>query len=199
MEQGLAHATSEKPSAARRQPDLTQRDWLVAGQTLLKRGGLRALKLRPLAEELGVSTGSFYHHYADFGAYQGQLAGYFAGRQVEDVIAEVRRREAEPFARIRLLTAIVAERRLARLALAMHAWAESDSHARAAVDQHEDAVRGFLAECLEALGFGSHEAAVRAFAIMAVGLGPVHAPELKTDSLADELLHILCSPVAACR
>ena len=56
--------SATKPASARTS-DLTPAAWLEAGQSLLRRGGLRALKLRPLAEELRVSTGSFYHHFRE--------------------------------------------------------------------------------------------------------------------------------------
>src|SRR4029079_10146261 len=35
--------------------------WLRAGQTLLRRGGSSAVKLQALTDELGLTTGSFYH------------------------------------------------------------------------------------------------------------------------------------------
>lgn len=159
-----------------RAPDLTQRDWLEAGQTLLRRGGLRALKLRPLADELGVSTGSFYHHFADFDAYQGRLAGYFAEAQVTELIEAIARAEADPVGRIRLLAQLVRRRGLSRLSIAMRAWAESDARARAAVERHDDLMLGFLTDCLVAAGFSRHDAGVRGYALMTLGLSKVHAP-----------------------
>jgi AcrR family transcriptional regulator len=179
---------------ARRAPDLAQRDWLDAGQSLLKRGGLKALKLRPLADELGVSTGSFYHHFPDFDAYQGRLAAYFADAQVNALLDAVARAEAEPLPRIRLLAATVRRRRLSRLALAMRAWGESDPRARAAVDAHDDAVLAFLTRCLTDLGFRPREARVRGFALIATGLAHVHAPDLKAGDLSGDLIRLLCEP-----
>lgn len=181
-------------TAPQRAPDLSQRDWLEAGQSLLKCGGLRALKLRPLADELGVSTGSFYHHFPDFDAYQGRLAAYFADAQVNDLLDAVCRAEAGPLARIRLLAATVERRRLARLGLAMRAWAESDPRARTAVDAHDDAVLGFLTRCLTELGFEPHEARVRGYAVIAAGLAHVHAPDLKAGDLSGDLIRLLCEP-----
>lgn len=181
-------------SAGARAPDLTPRCWLDAGQSLLQRGGLKALKLRPLAAELNVSTGSFYHHFADFAAYQNALADYFGGGQIEDLIAAVRRAEAEPLGRIRLLSELTLRRRLTRLALAMRAWGESDDRARIAVERHDMIVMAFLTECLMALGFDAHTAAVRGYALIAAGLVKIHAPQLTDGDLRADLLALLCTP-----
>ncbi len=181
-------------AATERAPDLTPRAWLEAGQTLLRQGGLKALKLRPLADELGVSTGSFYHHFADFDAYQGALAGYWAGPQVEELIGAIGRAEADPVGRIRLLAQLVRRRGLSRLSIAMRAWAESDPRARAAVEHHDALMLGFLTDCLVATGFAREDAAVRGYALMTLGLSKVHAPHLSMPQLMEALIGILCVP-----
>lgn len=180
-----------------RQSDLTPGDWLEAGQSLLRRGGLKALKLRPLAEELRVSTGSFYHHFADFDAYQGHLAQYFAQDQVTDMVEAIQRATDDPVDRIRLLAQTVRRRGMSRLSIAMRAWAESDPRARAAVERHDDLLMAFLTECLVRAGFAPSEAGVRAYALIALGLAKVHAPQLDMETLMEQLIQILCVPARA--
>lgn len=184
---------SEVSSSAtvERAPDLTPGDWLEAGQTLLRRGGLRALKLRPLAGELSVSTGSFYHHFADFDAYQGRLAEYWAGAQVTELLDAIMRAEPDPVGRIRRLAQVVRRGGLSRLSVAMRAWADSDVRARQAVERHDDLMLGFLTDCLAAAGFARHDAATRGYALMTLGLGKVHAPHLSMPELMEELIGIL--------
>jgi AcrR family transcriptional regulator len=179
------------PAPPARSPDLTPGDWLEAGQSLLRRGGLKALKLRPLADELRVSTGSFYHHFNDFDDYQGKLAGYFGGPSLAEMIESLCRATSDPVDRIRLLGATVRRRGLSRLGIAMRAWAESDPRARAAVERHDDALLRFIGDCLEAAGFTRHEADVRAYALMMLGHGKIHAPHLDMEALFEELLDIL--------
>lgn len=183
-------AVSGTTSAAR-SPDLTPRDWLEAGQSLLRRGGLRALKLRPLAEELKVSTGSFYHHFRDFDDYQGKLAKYFAEDQVSDLIAALERATPDPIGRIRLLGQTVRRRGSSRIAMAMRAWAESDARARSAVERHDALMLDFLARSLMQTGFSRAEAEVRAYGLITLGLSKVHAPHLDLGSLFDSLLDIM--------
>ena len=175
-----------------RAPDLTQSDWLEAGQCLLRRGGLRALKLRPLAEELRVSTGSFYHHFADFDAYQGRLADYWAEGQVFELLDAIRRAEPDGTDRVRRLAQVVRRRGLSRLSIAMRAWADGDPRAARAVERHDLIMHGFLTDCVEANGFSRHDAGVRAYALMTLGLAKVHAPHLSMPDMLEELIAILC-------
>ena len=174
-----------------RSPDLTPRDWLEAGQSLLRRGGLRALKLRPLAEELKVSTGSFYHHFRDFDDYQGKLAHFFAEEQISDLIAALERATPDPIARIRLLGETVRRRGSSRIGIAMRAWAESDQRARQAVERHDELLLDFLARSLMATGFSRPEAEIRAYGLITLGLSKVHAPHLDMTTLFDSLLDIM--------
>lgn len=189
----MASATTSD-GKAKRIPDLSPRDWLEAGQTLLRRGGLRALKLRPLASELHVSTGSFYHHFGDFDDYQGRLANYFAGAQIAELLNAISRAEADGVGRIRLLAELVRRRGMSRLSIAMRAWADSDARAQAAVERHDEQVLGFLIDCLRANGLGRHDAMVRAYALMTLGLSKVHAPELDRATLMEEMIVLLCYP-----
>lgn len=182
-------AGASAPSA--RPADLTPRDWLEAGQSILRRGGLRALKLRPLADELKVSTGSFYHHFRDFDDYQGKLAQFFAEDQVGDLIAALEEASDDPVARIRLLGQTVRRRGSSRLAIAMRAWAESDPRARRAVERHDALMLDFLARNLTAIGFPRADAEVRAYGLITLGLSKVHAPHLDMATLFDSLLAIL--------
>ena len=179
-----------------RHGDLTPQDWLEAGQSLLRRGGLRALKLRPLADELRVSTGSFYHHFADFEVYQGQLAEYFSGIRLGSLIDALRQASPDPVDRIRRLGQMVRRTGLTRLGIAMRAWAESDPRARAAVELHDTTVLRFLADCLEEAGFNRSEADVRAYALMMLGHGKIHAPHLDREALFESLLATLATPPA---
>ncbi|MET0387197.1 MAG: helix-turn-helix domain-containing protein, partial [Polyangiales bacterium] len=43
----------------------TARDWVTAGLAVLAQQGADAIKVEPLARELGVTKGSFYWHFRD--------------------------------------------------------------------------------------------------------------------------------------
>lgn len=194
----VKRSTAETPVAAVKRPprttDLGPSDWLEAGQALLKSGGLRALKLRPLADALAVSTGSFYHHFRDFDGYHAALADYFAGAQIDAMLARLVGSELAPVARIQAFADWVQQHELAELSLAMRAWAKSDARAAAAIVVHDDKVMDFIAVQLVAHGLEREEAAVRAYALMSVGLGEIHVPaSLEIDRLRKRLMTLLCA------
>lgn len=192
MEIELSTGEQRRPRA--RTTDVTVVDWLDAGQSLLKNGGLGALKLHRLTAELGMTTGSFYHHFVDFDAFKGYLADYFGTTQITTLLAAVERQESDPLGRIRLLSAVVERHNMRRLGLAMRAWAESDQRARRSVEQQDDRVLAFLVRCLTKIGFSAHDAAVRGYTLIAVGLGVIHAPKLKGETLNEDLIQLLCVP-----
>jgi AcrR family transcriptional regulator len=163
----------QKPAA-----HLGRRDWLEGGQRLLRREGVSGVKLRPLAESLGVSTGSFYHHFADFDAFLASLAKYYSGEQLAENIAIVRREAATPYERIVRAAQLAAEIALPELIGAMRAWARRDPAVAFDVSTLEQGLMDFLTECFEGLGFTRAEAAVRAFVLLSTASAGVATPRL---------------------
>ncbi|WP_380779563.1 TetR/AcrR family transcriptional regulator [Sphingomonas sp. R86520] len=173
--------------------DLAPRDWLEIGLQSLKNGGLRALKLRGLAQALGASTGSFYHHFKDFDGYHAALAGYFVEAQIDPLVETLSVSDLNPVERIRAFADHVRDHDMSQLALAMRAWAKSDARVAAAIREHDDKVMAFLVEQLTAHGFGPVEAATRAYALLAIGLSEVHAADgIERAVLRRGLLTLLC-------
>ncbi len=160
--------------------DLTRRDWLEAGQRMLRTEGLRALRLRALAQSLDISTGSFYHHFKDFDAYLGELAAYYAGEQLTRNLAEIRAQAPTAHERLMATSRFAASHDLTRLMLAMRAWARSDARALAAVQALDAALMAFFAEALEEMGHSPRDAAARAVLMIAAAnleAEPLGAPD----------------------
>ncbi|HEY1751964.1 MAG TPA: TetR/AcrR family transcriptional regulator [Caulobacteraceae bacterium] len=173
---------------------LSRRDWLEAGQRLLRQRGAAGLKLRPLAASLGISTGSFYHHFADFDAFLAALARYYSGEQLAEHIAIVRRDAASPYERIVRASQLAQEVVLSELIAAMRAWARCDARAAAEVEALEAALTAFLGECFVELGFTADEAATRAYVMLSAASGGVAHPVLAggNGELGRLLLELLC-------
>jgi AcrR family transcriptional regulator len=180
---------------------LTRRDWLEAGQKLLRSSGVTGLKLRLLARSLNISTGSFYHHFADFDLYLGELARYYSGEQLEDNLRLVKRRAATPFERLLCASQLAQDLELPELIAAMRAWARHDHRAASAVTALETTLSAFLAECFLDLGFGRDAANTRAFVLLSTASGDVARPPIsggKTE-LAQLIIDLVCQrpPAAA--
>ncbi len=59
---------------------LSRDDYLAAGLDLLAEGGVGAVTIAALCERLGVTKGSFYHHFGDVSAFhEALLASWEAG------------------------------------------------------------------------------------------------------------------------
>jgi AcrR family transcriptional regulator len=180
---------------ARPSTDLTREAWLKAGQALLRSSGLKALRLRPLAASLNISTGSFYHHFKDFDGYLGQLADYYSGEQLTGNLARICAGAASPRDQILLASRLALEQDLPRLVLAMRAWAHGDPRALAAVQVVDSRLMTFFAERLTAMGFSGDEAAARAFMLVASSSLDAEPPGgANRSQVRDRIMAILCPP-----
>jgi AcrR family transcriptional regulator len=106
---------------------LTERDYFEVGLDLLAEGGLASVTIANLCERLGVTKGSFYHHFAGGSDFQQRLLTYWsedrAGRLVEMVD-----RTPDPLDRIPLLKRMGIELNH-EAESAIRAWARSDGRA----------------------------------------------------------------------
>jgi len=157
---------------------LGRRDWLEAGQILLRGSGVSGLKLRALAGSLGISTGSFYHHFSDFDAYLVALAKYYSGEQLAASIATVLREADTPYDRIVRASLLAHDLKLPELMVAMRAWARRDARVAPEVAILERGLMDFLGSCFVGLGFTREQAVARAFVMLSVATGEVAPPDL---------------------
>ncbi len=66
---------------------LTQRDWLMAGVAVLGEQGAAALTVERLTAALGVTKGSFYHHFGGMGDYKAGLLELFEAESTRNVMS----------------------------------------------------------------------------------------------------------------
>jgi AcrR family transcriptional regulator len=168
---------------------VTSRDtWIEAGQHVLREDGFAGLKLAKLTARLGVTTGSFYHHFADFGTYLDALADAYDTRAAFGVIAD----EHDPLQRIRVLRATAEQLDIPRLDAAMRVWAASSDRARAAVAQLDAGFLEFLDRAFRDLGFDADDARVRAYLAFSASVAIVFSPWTQDGDL-DRTLTVLAS------
>jgi AcrR family transcriptional regulator len=154
----------------RAKPALGRLDWIEAGQQLLISGGLPAVKLATLTCELGVTSGSFYHHFADFRDYLDALADHYGGENIERVI-EALAGTTDPARRLRLLFRLREEWSITRLDSAMRVWASGDERARMAVARLDDKLIELVRAAFSELGCSYADARVRALLAFSAGVG----------------------------
>lgn len=145
-------------------------DWIEAGQDLLCEIGTAGLKLSALTERLGVSTGSFYHHFTDMDSYLTALANHFSTAEMQSLLAKASEGNADGLTRIRRLARISIDNRLFELARAMRAWAVSDRRAADAIAESEVLTLNFLTDAFADIGFDRADASLRAHLLLSANI-----------------------------
>ncbi|MDB5430005.1 MAG: hypothetical protein JWP35_1121 [Caulobacter sp.] len=197
--------SSEAPAWPQRRPGkptsaLGRRDWLEAGQKLLRTSGVDGLKLRALAASLHISTGSFYHHFSDFDAYLVALARYYSGAQLSTYLGIVRREARTPHERVLRASRLAHEVALPALMVAMRAWARRDARVAPEVAALERGLTDFLIQCFVDLGFTADQAEVRAFIMLSAASSEVHRPGLAAKGLlAPAIMDLVCAGAPSLR
>ncbi len=163
--------------------------WLLAGQELLRRGGIGAVKLQALTAELGLTTGSFYHHFTGTADYLDDLARYYGSEQVQRNIEAIT--SDDPRVRLHRLAAFSRDERMAPLDAAMRDWAGSNPLAAEAVGQADAVLLGYVAQAFQDLGFDRDDARLRALLLFSTGVARVQPPWRPAVRSMDDILAIL--------
>lgn len=121
---------------------LSSLDWLQAGFRGLTAGGANAVRAEPLARGLGVSKGSFYHHFKDLPDFHGQMIDHWEHQATAEIIEALDALDGSPDARMAALIEISTSDQDAPYGgpmteMAIRAWAQQDAmvaEAQARVD-----------------------------------------------------------------
>lgn len=163
--------------------------WLLAGQTLLRRGGIASVKLQALTEELGLTTGSFYHHFDSMARYLDELARYYGSDQVRDSLASLD--DANPRTRLRRLYELSRDEQMGPLDAAMRDWAGSNEVAADAVRAADGVLLVFIEHAFVDLGHSRRDARVRALLFFSVGVARITPPWRMTGDPFDAVMTTL--------
>ncbi|WP_448002316.1 TetR/AcrR family transcriptional regulator [Agromyces bauzanensis] len=122
----------------------TRQRWLDEGLTVLAEEGAAGLRIDRLAARLGLTKGSFFHHFAGAAGYRTALLDYYEARTLGALAEAIGARRGEGTrATLAWLTGLatgddagerdpgVGAIRRPELDLAVRAWASSDTEARA--------------------------------------------------------------------
>ncbi len=117
-------------------------DWLEMGLEVLAEAGPAELTIDMLIGRLGVTKGSFYHHFRNRRAFSEALLAYWEQRHTLDLIAESERAGAA-LDKILRLNKMVEERGRVRLEAAIRSWALQDPLARGFQERVDRARMGY--------------------------------------------------------
>lgn len=150
-------------------PRRRREDYFVAAIEILDGSGREALTISALCERIGVTKGSFYHHFSSMGGFVEGLVGHWKAEHNEALIAAS---QAEPDARARvgILTSIAVGLPHGAEA-AFRGWS-LDSPVVAAAQREIDAAReAHLTQSLQLLGLSRTRARRTARMSLAILVG----------------------------
>ena len=132
---------------------LSRSGWIDAAFSALASGGIEALRVEPLAAALGVTKGSFYHHFANRRALHLAMLEAWEHHGTTQIIDDVDATHEPASERLRRLAyrTMHADQTADAIENAIRAWAASDDEVAAAttrVDARRLAyAEGLLREC----------------------------------------------------
>lgn len=168
----LAKPAPRRRAAAKPEPaarvTLTPEAWIDAATQVLVDSGIDHVRVDVLAQELGVTRGSFYWHFRDREDLLRRVLQAWSERATELLTARLASAHAaDPQAQMRDVISLPfrgrAALKAARIELAIRAWARRDEMARAAVDDADASRLAYHVQLFGQLGFATEEARARAF------------------------------------
>lgn len=136
--------------------------------SLLARDGAAGLKIGPLCRSLGVTSGSFYHHFGGWAGFVRGLLQYWEAEQTDRVV-QLARATSDPIERMLVVKQLTIELRHDSEA-AIRAWAQIDAEvgrAQARVDvQRRIALEQVVADVVSDRA-DAHRLAVLGISLMA--------------------------------
>ncbi len=153
MRYGTAMARAAPSSASA--PDARSR-WLEAGLHALAAAGLEALRIDPIAREIGLTKGSFYHHFVSREAYVEALLEHWEAHSTRRIIelAESAPSLGAKFDRVNALADAVDH----RLEVALRSLVQHDARIRAMVKRVDQRRISYLQELSRLAGADTEQA-----------------------------------------
>ena len=190
---------ASNPKSEPKQPDLTRRDWILAALAAFAEGGVEAVRIEPLAKNLGVSKGSFYWHFKDRAALLDGLIELWNLDFTRAMIDRVAPLESAA-ERLRALARDVLASTMygvdsAMAEAALQAWARMDPQVAARVRLIEEERVSYLASELALAGLPKRRAGAMARTIYLALLGLYstrsYNPQLADDACFIELVELV--------
>jgi AcrR family transcriptional regulator len=147
-------------------------DWVVAGITLLSRGGVDAVRITHLADALEVTRGSFYWHFKDRQALLDALVDFWRDRYTGALVATAEGAQTLSEGILGLFDVWIGlEEFDPRVDAAMRDWARVSDTAGAAVEAADKARLDAIAALFFRNGYERTEASLRARVVYYTQIG----------------------------
>ena len=159
-------------------------DWLQVGLSTLGVVGVRGLTIERLTEELGVTKGSFYHHFRNVRDFQEQLIAFWADQYTSTSSAV-----PDDTQELLALLDVIMEQGFGSVTepeLAIRAWAQQDDMVRATVERVDAVRRGFVLKVFQSVASDETQARLMTDMLSTMLIGSLTVlPRLSPDRVLD--------------
>lgn len=176
---------------------ITRNDWVNAGRKVLINKGINAVTVDALASELGLTRGSFYHHFKNREELSTEMLDHWVLKQTVEIRDDVAVLGLDGYQTLQALGNLIRYRGGADYDVAVRAWSHNDPKAMAAVRKTDKIRLEFITKQFRQLGFESIELENRSRLFLYFGMAePMFTkhPDKKTTVLLDKArLNLLTS------
>lgn len=162
----------------------SKQNWLESGIQILAQEGLKGLTIDKMALELGVTKGSFYHHFQNARNFEEQLLGYWADQYLSTA-GSIAEEEAEL---LPLLDTIMEETfsPITEPEIAIRMWAQQDEMARPYVEKVDVFRRKFVFKVFSSLTRNEQQAGLMADMLFTITIGSMTSfPRVSPDRVLE--------------
>jgi AcrR family transcriptional regulator len=145
--------------------------WIDAGLRALAAGGPDAVRIEPLAQQLGVTRGGFYGYFKSRRAFLDELLDTWERRSTEEVLERVEREGGDARAKVRLAGILTFRKELLPIDLAVRDWARRDKAVARRLRRVDDRRMEYLRAQIGTFCPESDEAEARAMLAFTLAIG----------------------------
>jgi len=139
---------------------MSREQWLDGALRYLRRGG-GELRIDRLTRALGVTKGSFYHHFTNRAEFIDAILEHWDKTYNLSVAAELERAGDDPREKLRMLLRTIYENGLADYDLPVRAWALDNARVRRFLRRTDQWRMDVVRQQMEALGYIKEELELR--------------------------------------
>lgn len=163
---------------------VTKQEWIDTGLRSLEHVGTSGLTIDQMAKELGVTKGSFYHHFTKMRDFEERLVEYWANQYLQTP----ERLPDTPDQRLALLDTIMDEvfSQITGPEIAIRTWAQRDEFVYKFVNRVDEARRNFVLSVFESFCDSEYQAQLMADMFFTLAIGSITAlPRIPSGRVVD--------------
>ena len=134
-------------------PRLSRSSWLEVALELLQNDGINAVTVDALAIQLGITRGSFYHHFKDRNDLSKEMLDYWKEKWTVEIRNDIASLGLDGLQSLTALLNLIHHRKSANYDAAIRAWAIHDEPAREIVGEADKIRLDFIRSQFEKIGF----------------------------------------------